>query len=96
MSYSDWADILAVATGHAPAPAAGRPAGLRGRFADARDRVRAAWNRTRFDLDWAIARARHRGLGQHTFVESHLLDLDAGCVQHLGLRCLVCDAAPVL
>jgi hypothetical protein len=96
MSYSDWADILATSTGQAPAPEADRPAGLRGRLVDAMDRARATWNRTRFDLEWAVARARHRWLGLHTFVDSHLLDLDAGCVQYLGLRCLVCDAAPEL
>jgi hypothetical protein len=63
---------------------------------DARDRARAAWNGARLDVAFAAAKARHRWLGQHTFVESHLLDLDLGCVQYRGLRCLVCDTAPEL
>ena len=92
MSDFDWGEVLAIATGQAPSEEAGKPAGPPSRLAAARGRALSAVNRARFELTFGVARAKHRWLRRHTFVESHLLDLDLGCVQYRGLRCLVCDA----
>jgi hypothetical protein len=92
MGDVEWSDVLAAATGMPPRHEVAGPPGVRGGLHRARAKVRHASNTVRFEVEYQAARARHRWLRQHTYVESHLLDLDRGCVEYRGLHCLVCDA----